>query len=61
MDKETNAKYSDIDIGIEGKKIPVGTYYKILDELEESDLPYRVELVEFKKTAKDKIIPLELR
>lgn len=39
---------SDIDIGIIGGK-PLGKlYYKIIDELENSIIPYKVEIVDFK-------------
>ena len=62
---ETNLKYSDLDIAIEGKKIPASKYFEILSELEESMLPFRVDLVpfyevseKFRKIAKKKIIPI---
>jgi predicted nucleotidyltransferase len=39
---------SDIDIGIIGGQ-PLGKlYYKIIDELENSIIPYKVEIVDFK-------------
>ena len=41
-------KYSDYDIGIIGKKpIPSATKVLIEEALEESDLPYKVEIVDF--------------
>ena len=59
-------KWSDIDVGVEGKReIPSTTYFDIEEELEESDIPYVLELVDFckvkpdfKKRAMEKIIPL---
>ena len=56
---------SDIDIGIEGEALTPQTYFSIKNELEESDLPYSVDIVQFsrvddrfKKIAKKDIIPL---
>lgn len=56
-------KFSDIDIGIEGK-LPL-PHFELEETFEESDLPYLVEIVnfnrvseKFKKIAKEKIIPL---
>lgn len=56
-------KFSDIDIGIEGKE-PIPRL-ELEEAFEESDLPYLVEIVnfnrvsaKFKKVAKQKIIPL---
>ncbi len=55
---------SDVDIGIIGEK-PLGKlYYKIIDELENSLIPYTIEIVDFsqvseefkKKVLKGKII-----
>ncbi len=41
-------KYSDYDIGIWGKKpAPWHILLKIEDALEESDLPYKVDIVDF--------------
>lgn len=41
-------KYSDYDIGILGKKpVPLKVLGKIEEALEESDLPYKVEVVDF--------------
>lgn len=59
-------KYSDIDIGIEGKSaIDFETLAKIKDKFEESDLPYSIDIVdfsyvsdEFKKISKQNIIPI---
>ncbi len=45
--KENNKKSSDVDIGIMGKK-PIGKiYYKIVDKIEESIVPYKVDIVDF--------------
>lgn len=59
------SKFSDIDIGIEGNRLIPEIYFSIQGDLEESDLPYKVDLVEFlnvsdefKKVAKSKIIPI---
>ena len=56
-------KFSDIDLGIEGKE-PIARM-ELEEAFEESDLPYLVEIVnfnhlseKFKKIAKQKIIPL---
>ena len=41
-------KYSDYDIGIEGKEaIPFAVLAKIKTALEDSDLPYKVDVVDF--------------
>lgn len=45
--KETNRKFSDIDIAIKGEKITSQTLAKIRFELEESALPYKVDVVDF--------------
>lgn len=40
-------RYSDVDIGVLGNK-PIGNaYYKIINMIEESDIPYRVDIVDF--------------
>lgn len=40
-------RYSDVDIGILGNK-PIGNaYYKIINKIEESDIPYKVDIVDF--------------
>jgi hypothetical protein len=47
-------KFSDYDIGILGKKVlPFDKMALIKDELEESDLPYRVDVVDFRLVSKD--------
>jgi uncharacterized protein len=39
--------YSDVDVGILGKK-PLGKlYYKIINLIEESVIPYKVDIVDF--------------
>ncbi len=60
-------KYSDFDIGIEGKPLEAMTWFNITEEFENSNLPYIVEVVDFNKVseefrqeAKKKIIPIEL-
>lgn len=46
--KHTNKPYSDIDIVIVGKeKIDIATYSKVTEELEESNLKYRVDLLDW--------------
>ena len=43
-----NRKWSDIDIGILGaSKLPTMTFFDLEEELEESNLPYKVDLVDF--------------
>ena len=40
-------RYSDVDIGLLGNK-PIGNaYYKIINKIEESDIPYKVDIVDF--------------
>ncbi|MEK7203166.1 MAG: nucleotidyltransferase domain-containing protein [Patescibacteria group bacterium] len=42
------SKYSDYDIGISGKKsLPSKTKILIEESLEESDIPYKVDIVDF--------------
>lgn len=61
-----NKKYSDIDIGVEGKKpVKFLTLAKLQDAFEESNLPYIIDLVDFatvsdsfKKIAKKNSIAL---
>ncbi len=59
------SRTSDLDIGVEGKRISAATYFDILSDFEESDLPFTVDLVEFrnvsesfKKIAKKDVIKL---
>jgi predicted nucleotidyltransferase len=61
----TSEKFSDIDIGIEGPGLPVETKIDIEDAFEASELPYRVDVVDFstvsskfKQVAKQSIITL---
>lgn len=61
----TNEKFSDIDIGIEGPKIPAMMKIDLEDAFETSNLPYRVDIVDFstvsekfKQVAKQSIIAL---
>ena len=45
--RENCKKSSDVDIDIMGKK-PIGKiYYKIVDKIEESIVPYKVDIVDF--------------
>jgi predicted nucleotidyltransferase len=61
-----NRKFSDIDLGIEGpEKISSLIHLNIEEDLENSDIPYRVDVVDFKtvspdfaKIAKKKILNL---
>jgi predicted nucleotidyltransferase len=62
----TASKYSDYDIGIEGARLAPEIIFNLEAELENSDFPYNVDLVEFsdlsdsfKKIAKEKTIPIE--
>ncbi|MBA4386258.1 MAG: nucleotidyltransferase domain-containing protein [Anaerolinea sp.] len=44
----TNRKYSDIDLGIMGPSpLPSKAYISIDQDFQESDLPYKVDLVDF--------------
>lgn len=44
----TNRKFSDIDLGIMGPKpLPSNVYVSLDQDFQESDLPYRVDLVDF--------------
>ena len=45
-------KWSDIDIGIRGEKeVPVRKLALIAEELEQSKIPYKVDVVDFSKTS----------
>jgi hypothetical protein len=40
-------RYSDVDIGLLGNK-PLGkAYYKIINKIEESNIPYKVDIIDF--------------
>ena len=40
-------RYSDVDIGFLGNK-PIGNaYYKIINKIEESNIPYKVDIIDF--------------
>lgn len=42
-----NNKISDVDVGIIGNK-PIGDiYYKIINKIEESIVPYKVDIIDF--------------
>lgn len=50
----TNREYSDIDLGILGKdKLPTSTIAQIKNDLEDTSIPYRVDLIDF-STVTDK-------
>lgn len=52
--KHTNKPYSDIDIAIvEKEKIDLATYSKVKEELEESNLRYRVDLLDWNSISAD--------
>lgn len=61
-----NIYSSDIDLGIEGKNaLSASTIVKIQHDLEESNIPYKIDIVDFdkvsdrfKKIAMKQIIPL---
>lgn len=47
-------KYADLDIAIFGKeKIPRKTLFDLQDEFEESDLPFRVDLLDWNRISKE--------
>lgn len=49
---EKHHQYSDVDLGVEGPKaVPQQVMTKIADALEESDLPVKVDVVDFSKVA----------
>ena len=63
--KSEEGKFSDLDIGIEGRRLSPETYFTLLEEIENSALPFVVELVqfcdvsgEFRKKALGEIIPI---
>lgn len=48
----TAQKWSDIDIGIKGEKqVPGSLMETVREELEKSDIPYKVEVVDFTKVS----------
>lgn len=48
----TARRWSDIDVGIRGAKQVPGSLIEIVrEELEESDIPYKVEVVDFAKVS----------
>lgn len=47
-------KWSDVDIGIRGEKeVPVRKLALIAEDLENSKIPYKVDVVDFTKTSAD--------
>lgn len=42
-----NDKFNDVDIGVLNTKIDHHKFYKAKEDLEESNLPYKVDLVDF--------------
>lgn len=51
--KNTNQKFSDIDIAIKDKNLNQENLAKIRFELEESSLPYKIDIVNFDEIDKD--------
>lgn len=52
--QHTNKEYSDVDIAIVGKKkIEIQTYSKVKEELEESDLKYQVDLIDWETISEE--------
>lgn len=46
--KETAKPYSDLDLVIVGEnRIPQALYYQIKDAMEESDIPFKVEILDW--------------
>ena len=44
----SNRKFSDIDLGVKGpKELSAKEYIMIKNEFDDSDLPYRVDLIDF--------------
>jgi predicted nucleotidyltransferase len=57
----TAQKWSDIDVGVQGRKqAPILLLENIREELEESNIPYKVEVVDFAKVS-DKFKNFALR
>jgi predicted nucleotidyltransferase len=50
---KTHVQYNDIDIGIEGNPLSAKTKIELQEAFEESDLPFRVDIVDF-STVNDK-------
>lgn len=51
---QTAKKYSDLDLTIVGKtKLPKKILYLLRDEFEESDLPFRVEIMDWHTVSDD--------
>lgn len=47
-----NRKYSDVDLGILSKfEIPVTTKFDLEEDFDQSNLPYRVDVVDFSKVS----------
>lgn len=48
----TNLRWSDIDVGLIGKtKIPLGVFSHIQEELTNSKIPYRVDIVDLARVS----------
>ena len=44
----TNRKWSDYDIGVIGKeKLPYSKFNELKNELEESNIPYKIDIIDF--------------
>lgn len=51
--QNTHRKWSDIDVGIQGKqRVPHLKMALIKSDLEDSDIPYHVDIVDFQQTDK---------
>ncbi len=51
--RKTAKFYSDVDIGILGKK-PLGkTLHRIINQIEDSSVPYKIDLVDFYSVTND--------
>lgn len=48
-----NEKFSDVDIGFLSEKPPKDALFKIKEALEESTLPYKVDIVDFNQAGAD--------
>ncbi len=44
----SSSGFSDYDLGIEGERLPAEVYLNLVSDFEESDFPYRVDVVEFR-------------
>jgi len=50
----TNRKYSDIDLGIVARtKVPTTTMFDLEDEFDQSNLPFKVDVVDFNNVSEN--------